>query len=56
MELMKRATQNKQFAELDHAIKTKVSLNNIENYVFKGFCTYSTFPTTRTVICAYYFS
>lgn len=24
VELMKRATQNKQYAELDHAIKTKV--------------------------------
>lgn len=27
VELMKRATQNKQFAELDHAIKTKVPNN-----------------------------
>lgn len=26
VELMKRATQNKQFAEIDHAIKTKVVL------------------------------
>lgn len=25
VELMKRATQNKQYAEIDHAIKTKVS-------------------------------
>lgn len=26
VELMKRATQNKQYAEIDHAIKTKVSI------------------------------
>lgn len=27
---MKRATQNKQFAEIDHAIKTKVSTSYFE--------------------------
>ena len=26
VELMKRATQNKQYAEIDHAIKTKVDI------------------------------
>lgn len=33
VDMMKRACQSKQFAEIDHAIKTKVSLMTTLNYL-----------------------
>lgn len=54
VDMMKRACQSKQFAEIDHAIKTKVSLlrmTNVNEYinVFPYFLRLSHFSTIKVL-------